>query len=136
MADAEASKVRIEIHESEGFHTAAVDHAIVNQIFDGLGTTIKIYFTRLEATPISESFQGRFTEQGLQQTGPPEFETVLKRETEFAALMRPDHAFDLASAILTSLTRLNPEQRSRYKLPDDFVVVKRDPGPPAEKAPE
>lgn len=95
------------------------DDATVSSKTDILGTMIQVRFIRLETVPMGESIpvqvEGGFTKQ----IGPAEFMgTDARKAVEVDVLLRPDHAFAVAQAILTRLEALDPTQRARYRIPE------------------
>lgn len=113
----EQEKVRIEYKISREFRVVFADAAILSQFGDGLATSIKITFTRTEPVVVAETFSGREEGGTFTQDGPPEFETAFQKTKEIAVLLRPDHAFSLAQALISNLSNLDDLQRERYRLP-------------------
>ena len=118
MVDTQPEKFQLPIEVAAEFRVATVDSAVINQYFDGLGRTLKVIFTRLDTAVISVSMLADVKIGSVAQKGPSEFEMQIRKVQEFAALMRPDHAFQLAKALLLSLSRLDEQQKRRYNLPD------------------
>ena len=111
-------KVDIPYRPSSSFRTVTADGAVVNQLQDGLGTTVKITFTRVDIHIDKEVASGKEIEGGLVVSGTPEIVTNFCKVPECEVLLRPDNAFKIARAILDNLARLNPEQRERYQIPE------------------
>ena len=85
---------------------------------DELGTTIELAFTRITASPISETVHvSQASTEGLIGSGSGEFETPIRKVHEFSAVLRPDKAFSIAMVILNNLAQLDEGQRARYNLP-------------------
>lgn len=116
MTEDNQRTVTFQHYESKDYKVATVDAAVINSQFDGTSTTIKITFTRLDAHIISE----KVVQAGdsLTVKGPDiKINSETRKIKEFAAMMRPDHALELAQALLLNLQRLDEEQIARYKLP-------------------
>ena len=118
MVDTQPDKFELPMEVASEFRVATVDSAVIHQYFDGLGTTLKLIFTRMDAALISESMLADAEAGSVVQKGPSEFKMEFRKVQEFAALMRPDHAFQLAKALLLNLSRLDEQQKRRYSLPD------------------
>ena len=124
----EQEKVRIEYKISKDFRVVFADAAILNQFGDGLASSIKITFTRTEPVVVAETFPGHAEGGTYAQEGPPDFQTEFQKTKEIAVLLRPDHAFNLARAIILNLSKLDDLQRERYRLPkiDTISVTEED----------
>ena len=121
MAEEVTEQLEFPYREASGFRTVTVDSAIVGQVFDGVGTTVRVTFTRLDQAVSSEIVIGRKIEAGFQAAGAPSLQTNLQKTQEIAILMRPDHAFNIAKALFENLARLEPDQYQRYKLSRDGI---------------
>jgi hypothetical protein len=110
-------QIRLEYQVAKDFRVVAADSAVLNQFGDGVATTLKITFTRIDPIPIAETFKGKSDGASLRQTGPLEIETDFRKVQEVAVLMRPDQAYRLAGAVIASLSALSEDQRQRYRLP-------------------
>lgn len=104
------------------------DDAAVNSKTDILGTTFQLRFTRLETVPMGERFPVQVEGGATKQIGPTEFTgTDARKAVEVDVLLRPDHAFAVAQAILKRLEALDPAQRARYSIPEiKRVEVKKE----------
>ena len=114
-------RLRIPHVPSNTYKAAPVDGATVTVLKDMLGTTLAITFTRTDVAPTMEILSGteKHHETGMdfRQEGKREFESQIRKVQEFAAVMRPDKAFEVAQAIFSTLSQLDEEQRARYGLP-------------------
>lgn len=118
MENTNSEKFQLPIKVAKDFRTATVDSAVINQYFDGLGTTVKLIFTRMDTALVSESMEADVGPGSVTQRGPSDFQMEVHKVQEFAALMRPDHAYQLAKALLLNLSRLDDGQKQRYNLPE------------------
>ena len=95
------------------------DDATISSKTDILGTTIQLRFVRLKTVPMGESIPVQVEAGFTKQIGPTEFTgTDVRKAVEVDLLLRPDHAFAVAQAILTRLEALDPTQRARYRIPE------------------
>ncbi len=120
MADIDDTDEKITVPHvpASNFRLCVADSANVTSLFDGVGTVLQLTFTRLDATPVSESFPASKSDQGVRQTGPVKFETPIRKIQEFGVRMRPDHAQKIAQVIMEHLGKLDATQKQRYGISD------------------
>ena len=125
MANTEDSNDKFTIKHvpASNFRVCAADGANLTQLFDGVGTVFQLTFTRLDSTPVSETFSGRRLDQGMEQTGQTEFEAPIRRIQEFGVQLRPNQALRIANVIVENLGRLSAAQKKRYGIPDNVLPV-------------
>lgn len=123
MANNENSNDKFTIRHvpASNFRVCAADGAILTQLYDGVDTVFQLTFTRLDSTPVSESFSARSLDQGMEQTGQTEYETPICRIQEFGVRLRPDQALKVADIIVKNVGRLSTAQKKRYGIPDDVL---------------
>ncbi len=123
MANTEDSddKFTLQHVPASNFRVCAADSANLTQLYDGVGTVFQLTFTRLDSTPVSESFSVRKSDQGVQQIGQTEFEAPARKIQEIAVQLRPDQALRIANVIVQNVDRLSAAQKKRYGIPDDVL---------------
>lgn len=107
------------------FRASTADGATVTVLRDGVGVTLQVIFTRIELMPVSETFPAKMV-GGVEQTGPSVIKTVPRKVQEFSALLRPDHAFQIAEKLLTDIAALDDGEKKRYVIPE-FKLARVDP---------
>lgn len=107
------------------FKASTADGATVSVLRDGVGVTFQVTFTRIELMPVSETFPATLV-GGVEQTGPAVIETLPRKVQEFSALLRPDHAFQIAEKLLTDIAALDDGAKKRYLIPE-FELARVDP---------
>jgi hypothetical protein len=106
------------------FRVCFADGTLLTTYADPVGTRIQLTFTRIDLTPEGESFElSDSTEGRLVQAGPSDYRASARKVQEVAVLFRPDHAYELARAIMENLSQLPEAQRQRYNLP----AIRLDP---------
>ena len=110
-----------------GYRVAVSDGANINTLKDGLGVTLQITFLRKDATPESESFEADISGGVIRQRGPSKFEYTPKKIKEFGVLLRPDHAFEIATTLFRVLGTMSDDERARYAIPQ-FTIETVDEG--------
>ncbi|HEY8094467.1 MAG TPA: hypothetical protein VIE65_00035 [Methylobacter sp.] len=98
------------------------DGAVITAKFDPIGTSFQINFTRADFTPVTETFDVIPLEGGIMQGGIPSYDMPPRKVVEAIVVIRPDHAFQIASAILLNLNNLAPAVKQRYQIPELNLV--------------
>lgn len=115
----EQENVTMQHIQASNFRAAVADSAQLSLVTDALGTTFHLTFTRLDLSPISETFPAERREGGgFRQMGPATFDNPPRKVQEFAVMLRPDHAFQVAQLLLQYLSQLDEEQKKRYSIPE------------------
>jgi hypothetical protein len=115
--------------ESANFKAALSDIAVVQTRTDDIGAQIIVHFMRTDATPTGEKTSVFDEGDGrLRILGQIEVDSPNRRIIECTVMLRPDHALQLAITLLGNLSRLEPNLRAAYRIPEI------EP-PPAEPSP-
>lgn len=109
---------KVEIVRAPNYRAFTADGAVVTRAIDGLGVTLHVTLVCLNAAPDTEEFDAKkegdlITQVGASRFGGP----PIRKFQEATVLMRPDHAFLVARAILENVKGFSEEQRVRYGLP-------------------
>jgi hypothetical protein len=126
LADEQADHVEFLYREAPGYRIATADSAVIVQIFDGVGTTLKVTFTRLDPAVSSETVRGSKVGEGIQITGPGRLNVATHKMQEVSVLLRPDHAYNIAKAVFENLGRLELPQLERYRLSQPIIQAITD----------
>src|SRR5215208_7358513 len=105
--------------EAANYRMALSDGAVV-QIRVDMGTAqVVLHFTRVDSTPTSERL--KVSEEGertFRVLAPQEFEQQERKILECSVTLRPDHAMQLAAAILSNLAKMPLSLRTVYSIPE------------------
>src|SRR4051794_30921324 len=93
---------------SPNFIAVTADGATLGMRGDDIGAVLQLNFTRVEGMPIAEKFRALQDGNSIQQIGPPEFEVPKRKVIECSVILRPDHALQVAMAILQNVSNMSP----------------------------
>lgn len=113
---------KIPHRESRTYVATFIDSSYVGSRSDEVGATISVNLTRTEHIAKSEIFKIENDENSYRQVGPNQFDITEARVLEFTALMRPDVALSVASAIFTQLSQLPDRLKLHYRIPQIEVT--------------
>jgi hypothetical protein len=115
---AQPGAVTLPHERASEYRVVLADGATVTVLDDPVGSTVYLTFTRIDATPESESFVGVVSSTGVAQRGPSTFNARNAKVQEVTIALRPDHAFAVSRAVFERLREFDESRRARYNLPE------------------
>lgn len=115
----EPEQLGIPYFYSQGHRVVLADGATITGYDDGIGNRLQVDFTRNDNSPDVELIPVKALGGGaFEVTGKQEFKGTPKKFIEASVTMRPDHAFNIAVAILHRIASLPEERRRLYQIPE------------------
>jgi hypothetical protein len=108
--------IKLSFQESRHYVSVAADSALVSSKVDDNGALLQITFTRVESAPVSETIRVAEEASGFRVLSSQPPELVNRKIIECTVILRPDHALQVATALMQSVSNLPEHAKRIYNL--------------------